>query len=266
MGYSKKKEQGLRKEDEPTEVSYTVLRGISKRNISNILKKIVTAINVQLTLENGQGLPFVPSNGFDTKKHQDKLFIYGPSGCGKSRCIYEIIKDKLNDIENIFIINPRQTIGEESGRIRIYELANRLNQKDIVVWDNFPDDLLTRNVESTCKALEIISMKDITNLLVALKPKYLEVYRGVTSKAPELYDYEIAYDKERIRSIITSYGKNITQFTDVYEKYILPNIHKISTILWQKEPLPITILAYYRELIRKHGEMKGESIGAVLEA
>jgi hypothetical protein len=266
MGYSKQTDQGLRKEDEPTEVSYTVLRGISQRNISDILQKIVTAINVQLTLEKGQGLPFVPSNGFDTKKHQDKLFIYGPSGCGKSRCIYEIIKDKLNDIENIFIINPRQTIGEESGRIRIYELANRLNQKDIVVWDNFPDDLLTRNVESICKVLEIISIKDITNLLVALKPKYLEVYRGVTSKVPELYDYEIAYDKERIRSIITSYGKNITQFTDVYEKYILPNIHKISTILWQKEPLPITILAYYRELIRKHGEMKGEPIGAVLEA
>ncbi|HEX2124007.1 MAG TPA: hypothetical protein VHF44_00225, partial [Nitrososphaeraceae archaeon] len=97
MGYSKQTDQGLRKEDEPTEVSYTVLRGISQRNISDILQKIVTAINVQLTLENGQGLPFVPSNGFDTTKHQDKLFIYGPSGCGKSRCIYEIIKDKLND-------------------------------------------------------------------------------------------------------------------------------------------------------------------------
>src|SRR5919202_208983 len=266
MGYSKQTEQGLRKEDEPTEVSYTVLRGISQRNISDILQKIVTAINVQLTLENGQSLPFVPSNGFDTTKHQDKLFICGPIGCGKSRCIYEIIKDKLNDIENIFIINPKQTIGEESGRIRIYELANRLNQKDIVVWDNFPDDLLTRNVESTWKVLEIISIKDITNLLVALKPKYLEVYRGVTSKVPELYDYEIAYDKERIKTLITSYGKNIIQFTDVCEKYVLPNIYQISTILWQKEPLPITILAYFRELVRKQNEMNGESIDAISEA
>jgi hypothetical protein len=114
--------------------------------------------------------------------------------------------------------------------------------------------------------LEIISVKDVMNLLVALKPKYLEIYRGVTRKVPELYNYQIAYDKERIRSIITSYGKNMIQFTDVYEKYVLRNIHQISTILWQKEPLPITILAYYRELIRKHGVMLGESMDAILEA
>jgi hypothetical protein len=60
--------------------------------------------------------------------------------------------------------------------------------------------------------LEIIGVKDVMNLLVALKPKYLEIYR-VTRKVPELYGYEIAYDKERIRSIITSYGKNMIQFT-----------------------------------------------------
>jgi hypothetical protein len=87
----------------------------------------------------------------------------------------------LNNVENIFIINPRQTISEESGTIRIHELVNRLNQKDIVVWDvvwdNFPDDLLKRDVESAGKVLEIISVKDTMNLLVALKPKYLEILR-----------------------------------------------------------------------------------------
>ena len=36
----------------------------------------------------------------------------------KSRCLFELLKDKLNDVENIFIINPRQTIGDESGRIK----------------------------------------------------------------------------------------------------------------------------------------------------
>jgi hypothetical protein len=254
------------KADESIEVSYTILRAVNQRNRDEILQKIVTAINVQLALENSQSIPFISSNGFDTVKLQDKLFIYGLSGCGKSRCIYELAKDKLDDVENIFIINPRQTLGEESGRISIHELAIKLNQKDIVIWDNFPDDLLKRDVESAGEVLEIISVRGVTNLLVALKPKYLEIYRGVAKKVPELYDYEIGYDRQKISSIITSYGKNIIPFIDVYEKYVSPNIHQISTILWQKEPLPITILTYFRELVRKQNEMKGESIDTILEA
>lgn len=266
MGSFEQMEQGRQKEDDPIEVSYTILRLVNKRNRSNVIQKVAAAINVQLTLENNQSIPLISSNNFDTVKHQDKLFISGPSSCGKSRCIYELFKEKLNNVENIFVINPRQTIGEESGRISIFKLANRLNQNDIVIWDNFPDDLLKRDIESAREVLEIISVKDVMNLLMALKPKYLEIYRGVTRKVPELYDYEIAYDKERIRSIITSYGKNIIQLTDVYEKYVLKNLQQISAVLWQKEPLPITILAYYRELVRKQGEMEGESMDAVLEA
>jgi hypothetical protein len=262
----KEMEQGRQRDDGPIEVSYTILRAVNQRNRSDILQKVVATINVQLTLENGQSIPLISSNGFDTIKLQDKLFIYGPSGCGKSRCIYELVKDKLNLVENIFIINPRQTIGEESGRISIHELASKLKQKDIVIWDNFPDDLLKRDVESARKIIEMISVKDVMNLLVALKPKYLELYRGVTRKVPELYEYEVAYNRESIRSIIISYGKNIIQFTDVYEKYVLPNIRQISAILWQKEPLPITILAYYKELVRKYGGRKTESIDAILEA
>jgi hypothetical protein len=259
-------EQRRQKEDDPVEVSYTILRSVNKKNRSSVIQKVAAAINVQLTSENNQSIPLISSNDFDTVKHQDKLFISGPSGCGKSRCIYELFKDKSNNVENIFVINPRQTIGEESGRISIPKLANKLNQKDIVIWDNFPDDLLKRDVESAREVLQIISVKDVMNLLVTLKPKYLEIYRGVTRKVPELYDYEIAYDKERIRSIVTSYGKYMTQFTDVYKKYVLQDIHQVSTILWQKEPLPITILAYYRELVRKQDEMKGEPMDAVLEA
>ena len=101
-------------------------------------------------------------------------------------------------------------------------------------------------------------------MTVFTKPKYLEVYRGVTSKIPELYGHEIAYNKERIKDIIRLYGKNIIQFTALYEKYILSSIHQISAILWQKD----SILAYYKELINKQSEKK-ESRGpldAVLEA
>lgn len=137
MGSSKQMEQGQQKEDEPIEVSYTILRSVNQSSRSDIIQKVVAAINVQLTLENNQSIPLTSSNDFDTVKHQDKLFISGPSGCGKSRCIYELFKDKLNNVENIYVINPRQTIGEESGRISIPKLTNRLDQKDIVIWDNF---------------------------------------------------------------------------------------------------------------------------------
>jgi ABC-type uncharacterized transport system fused permease/ATPase subunit len=102
-------EKVQQKEDEPSEVSYTLLKASNQTDTSTILQKVATAINVQLTLENGQALPVISPNDFDNVKHQDKLFIYGPSGCGKSRRIYEILKDKLKGTENIFIINPRQS-------------------------------------------------------------------------------------------------------------------------------------------------------------
>ena len=242
----------------------------NQNDLTEILQKVATAINVQLTFDDVQRLPLIAPNGFDTAKRHDKLFLYGPSGCGKSRCIFEFIKDKLSNIKNIFIINPRQTIGEESGRIKIHELVSKFDQNDIVVWDNFPDDLVKRDVESGRKALEIVSSKDVKILLVALKPKYLEVYRDVASKTPELYGYEIAYNREKIKGVIMSYGKNIIQFTDLYEKHILPNIDKVSTTLWQREPLPISILAYYKELINKQAdtrEQDGQSqLNAILEA
>src|SRR5215210_7366800 len=99
MRSSKQMEQGRQTEDESIEVSYTILRAVNQRNRDEILQKIVTAINVQLALENSQSIPFISSNGFDTVKLQDKLFIHGLSGCGKSRCIYELAKDRLDDVE-----------------------------------------------------------------------------------------------------------------------------------------------------------------------
>jgi ABC-type dipeptide/oligopeptide/nickel transport system ATPase component len=64
-----------------------------------------------------QYLPFVAPVDLDTAKYQDKLFIYGSSGSGKSRIIFEIIKYKKQQlkslIEKVYIINPRQKIGEK---------------------------------------------------------------------------------------------------------------------------------------------------------
>ncbi len=77
------------KEDESIEVSYSILSVEQQQGTNDdILQKIATTINVQLTLESNERLPFIPFANFDTAKYADKLFLYGPSGCGKSRAIF----------------------------------------------------------------------------------------------------------------------------------------------------------------------------------
>jgi hypothetical protein len=70
------------KEIDPIEVSYTVLERQGNESIADqrLLQQIATAINVQLNVEEGQDLPFIPFNGFDDLMQESKLFLYGPSG------------------------------------------------------------------------------------------------------------------------------------------------------------------------------------------
>ena len=96
-----------------------------------------------------QYLPFIDPADFDTAKYQDKLFIHGPIGNGKSR--------------------------EKTGRTNLIDLINQFTENDVIVWDNFLDDLIRRDTDNARKALEIISSKEVSSLLVALKPKYLEL-------------------------------------------------------------------------------------------
>ena len=78
--------------DTTKEVAYAVL-DVSQKNTTGVLEKFAITINVQLTLQPGQEIPFIPFNGFETVKEASKLLLYGPSGCGKSRCIYGLAKD-----------------------------------------------------------------------------------------------------------------------------------------------------------------------------
>jgi hypothetical protein len=289
-------ERKKREGDESIEVSYTLIE-IGKQDHNNnnnnfftpfasdeddnsVLQEVAAAINVQLTMTEDESgdkshrrtiIPFIPFNGFDSSiRQKDKLFLYGPSGCGKSRSIFEIIKDKLTSegIENIYIINPRNKVGKESGRQSLVEIANKLTDKDAVLWDNFPDDLIKRNISIAIKALEIISSRNVKMLIVTLKPQYLEVYdrRNIATKVPELYAYEIAYDKERIKNILKSYGTNIIKFKHLYQNEILKQIDKVSEILWQKEPIPLTVLAYYEELKRNHSERYKKDVVEPIES
>jgi hypothetical protein len=237
-------------DDEQIEVSYSILYR-NKRNYDELLQEVSVGINLQLVL-NDQYLPFTDPIDFDIVKYQDKLLIYGPSGSGKSRIVFEIIRNKKNEldtsVEKVCIINPRQKMGEKTGRTTLIDLINQITENDIIIWDNFPDDLIKRDKDSASKALEIITSIELCGLIVAVKPKYLEVYRGINNKIHELYGYGIKYDKEKIKNIIQSYGKNIREFSNPYKKYVENDLYKISNILWEKEPIPLTILNYFKEL------------------
>src|SRR5262249_19522572 len=161
---------------------------------------------------------------------------------------------KVTMIDRIYIINPRTVIaGTESGRIDLYELIDRFTEDDAILWDNFPDDLVKKDIESGRKALEVISSKNVKNLLVALKPKYLESYRDIVNDILELYEHDVIYNKEKIKNIVKSYGTNI-RFRDLFERYITKDLDKISKILWEKEPTPLTVLDYYKELSNKQSQ------------
>jgi hypothetical protein len=269
----KQTEKALQKEDEQIEVSFATLT-IDNSNDNEIIKKIATTINVQLSsTEGGQYLPFTAPKDFEKAIRQDKLFIHGASGCGKSRAIFEIIKNKIQGTEKIYIINPRQTTTEESGRISLTELMNRFTEKDMIIWDNFPDDLMKKDLDNSRKALEIISSNDVKCLLIALKPKYLEMYKFITREVPELHAYEIVYDKLQIKDILVSYGNNVNEYVELYKKHIEPNVDEVAKALWEKEPLPLTVFNYFKELLQKDQEEESSaneksaySIDAVLEA
>ena len=236
---------------ERIEISYSTLS--AQGETRDVMQKLATAINVQLSFEGDQELPFVRFNGFDTAERINKLFLYGPSGCGKSRTIFEIVKSKMTHFDRIFILNPRNTPGRDSGRISLYKLVNDMRENDAIVWDNFPDDLIKRDIDTVKEVLEVISSKDVEGLFIALKPRYLEPYRGLVSRIPEYYSCKIFYDKVKFRDIVKEYGTEIPHFKEIYQRYTEEELSRISEILWQKEPTPLTVLDYYKGLMREKG-------------
>ncbi len=242
------------RESESAKVSYTILDNIREEDPNTTLHRIATAIDVQLRLADGEEIPFVPFDGFNNAMNEDKVYLYGTSGSGKSRTMFEVIKSKVTSIERIFIINPRNIIvGAESGRIDLCELASRIIETDAILWDNFPDDLVKKDIDNASKVIDIISSKNAKILLVALKPKYLEFYRDIAIGTPELYKHRVNYDKDNFRSIVKLYGMN-TGFKQLYKKYIVKDLDRVSMILWEKEPTPLTVLDYYKEISRKESQ------------
>ena len=181
------------------------------------VQKIATAINVQFTESSQQDLPFIPFKKFQSLLREQKVFLFGPSGSGKSRTIIELIRnnggyndhnneqeygvDNSNDnngnnkYKRIFVINPSNPAGLDSHRKDISLLSLQFSQNDLMVWDNFPEGLIKRDLQSAFSALEILNSRQFRNLYIALKPSYLEIYRGLTLNIPDIYPHEVSCDQ-----------------------------------------------------------------------
>ena len=73
--------------------------------------------------------------------------------------IWSCIKEDLGSLKKIWFINPRNTVGNDSGRINILDLIAKLGPQDGVVWDNFPDDLVRVDLENARNVLEMLTQR-----------------------------------------------------------------------------------------------------------
>ena len=248
-----------RAREDPNEVSYTIVP-VSHELVDQVLQSVATAINLRLSLEQNQPFPFVEFDSFSAALKQDKVFLYGPGGSGKSRSIFELLSRGILHFDRIIIVNPRNNVGTESGRIPLAELVAKFAESDAVIWDNFPDDLIKRDAANCRDILELLSSRSLKKLLVALKPKFLEVLWQVPSAIPEISSHRISYDRERVKNIVRNYGTALEKYRHVYDRHIAGDLDRISRLLWQREPTPLTIQDYYVELSSKvaNGEKQTE--------
>ena len=112
-----------RAREDPNEVSYTIVP-VSHELVDQVLQSVATAINLRLSLEQNQPFPFVEFDSFSAALKQDKVFLYGPGGSGKSRSIFELLSRGILHFDRIIIVNPRNNVGTESGRIPLAELGS----------------------------------------------------------------------------------------------------------------------------------------------
>ena len=249
---------------EPYDVSFAAFR--SDEKWKETVQKIATAINVQFSEESSNQLPFVPFKEFENLLREEKVFLFGPSGCGKSRTIIELLRSKNASYDRIFVINPSNPARLDSGRENISTLSEQFGGNDLVIWDNFPEGLVKRDLENAFGALEIINSRSVQNLYIALKPTYLEMYRGLTMGIPDIYTHEITLDLETMKALIRAYGRDVEQYSEIFEKYVSANIDTIARILWQKQPLSLTIVQYYKALVGKTNVSQCDECGKVFHS
>jgi vacuolar-type H+-ATPase subunit F/Vma7 len=228
------------------EVSYVII-DVDHANMYNTIQKIAIGLNVQLT-EDNQEVPYIMFDNFDNIRQVQNLFLYGRSGIGKSRTLLEIVSSDLANYKKIYLINPNKASEENVYRDDIVQLVSKFNNDVAIIWDNFPLDLIQRSRDSARRVLETVSLTQGKRVVISLSPIYPEAYQKVPLEIPEMHRHGIMYTKENIRNIIKIYGTDIESFTELFRKYVEEDLDNISTILWNKEPTPLVVLEYYKQL------------------
>ncbi|WP_196817229.1 hypothetical protein [Candidatus Nitrosocosmicus oleophilus] len=211
-----------------------------------ILQSLSNALNVQKEI-NEEPMPYVFTDELSKIVNRKVLFLYGRSGIGKSRTILELTKSLLNQGKTIYLINPFSTQNKINNRKSLLSIVSNIHSDDILIWDNFPNDLVHRNINDARKALDLLISKEC-NVIMSLNPFYPESYSDLVKEIPEIDTYKIRFDKKDLKKLIHSYGSEVSQFRQVYASDIQHKIEEISDILWKKDPSPMLILEYYREL------------------
>ena len=95
----------------------------------------------------------------------------------------------------------------------VYSLLSlQFSQNDLVIWDNFPEGLVKRDLQSAFSAVEILNLRPLRNLYIALKPSYLEIYRGLTLDIPDIYPHEVSCDLGTMKTLLKTYGKEVPEY------------------------------------------------------
>src|SRR5207247_471534 len=188
---------------------------------------------------------------------------YGASGSGKSRAAYEIIRQNLSSVDRLFVINPSASPSQNDAISEsLYKLSSTIKETDTVLCDNFPDGLQMADVDQGLKAVEIItSVSHPLFVIITLNPKFQEQYViNVKRKVPRLFVCELQYGKESLRNVIIAYSIPGNIFKKIHDQFIASDLNKIVAILWEKEPTPLTVLDYYKELNTRIEKEKQEKI------
>ena len=266
--------------DDRNEVSHVILE-INPSDIQVTLSKLNAEINVRIDSKTSQKgellqdqLPFVPFAGFESLKDKNKILLFGRSGSGKSRSLIELVKARLQEttcnIQKIYVINPVGNIINIS-RAPVSQIVNRITDYDLIVWDNFPDDMnLAADVEVGLRALATISSARVTNLVATLHPTLLEKYRSRIEGADGIDDYlimqDVRYGQNEIKSIIEYYGNILTQFKALFDQYIKDSMDEISQILFDNEPTPFAVLTFLESLKKQYQENPKGTINVIKHA
>ncbi|MEO9320315.1 MAG: hypothetical protein ABI361_06555 [Nitrososphaera sp.] len=231
------------------------------------LQAIATALNLQLEESDGSPIPFVKPPDYEVFQNTRVSFLMGPNGSGKSRAIFELVKESFDEVENVYVLNPKTSAGDEYGRVSIQDLIQRITTADLVVWDNFPDDLRKRDIFTVGESIELLLSSRARSILISLNANYFEAFSDLADSIPELQPHLMSYDKSALTKMLSEFGENISLFHKAYGKYVAGSLNKVASTLWHNDPYPATVLLYYRSLVGQIAAGKARvGTGAIVQA